>query len=152
MMDSLDAIMAVMESAFDPAFGEAWNRRQVSDALGFPNAHFLLCDANGMEPDRPEDAVGFCMSRQAADEEELLLIAVTPQAQGKGVGHALMRRFIASAHARGSRNLFLEMRQGNPAQGLYETHGFQESGRRKDYYRSGSGGPFDAITYSRLTI
>ncbi len=26
--DPVDAIMAVMDAAFDPAFGEAWNRRQ----------------------------------------------------------------------------------------------------------------------------
>lgn len=150
MMDSLDAIMAVMEAAFEPAYGEAWNRRQVSDALSFPNTHFLLADERGLEPDRPEDAVGFALSRQAADEEELLLIAVMPQARGGGVGHALMRRFVASARARGSTRLFLEMRQGNPAEVLYTKHGFAIVGRRKDYYRSGTNGPFDALTFSRL--
>ena len=150
MMDSLDALMAVIEAAFEPAYGEAWNRRQVSDALGFPNTHFLLADEQGLEPDRPEDAVGFTLSRQAADEEELLLIAVMPQARGAGVGHALMKRFVASARARGSTRLFLEMRQGNPAEVLYTKHGFAIVGRRKDYYRSGTIGPFDALTFSRL--
>lgn len=148
-MDALDAIMAVMEAAFEPAYGEAWNRRQVGDALGFPNTHFLLADKAGLEPDRPEDAVGFALSRQAADEEELLLIAVMPQARGLGVGHALMERFIASARSRGSSKLFLEMREGNPAQLLYTRHGFAVVGQRKDYYRSGTIGPFDALTFSR---
>ncbi len=150
MMDSLDAIMEVMEAAFDPAYGEAWNRRQVGDALAFPNTHFLLADIAGRDPDRPEDAVGFTLSRQAADEEELLLIAVMPQARGNGVGKALMQRFIASAASRGSTRLFLEMREGNPAQALYERHGFTLAGRRRDYYRSGKIGPFDALTYSNL--
>ncbi len=150
MMDAVDAIMAVMEAAFDPAYGEAWNRRQVDDALRFPSTHFLLADTRGLEPDNPRDAVGFAMSRQAADEEELLLIAVSPAARGKGVGHALMRQFIASARARGSTRLFLEMRDGNPAEALYLKHGFAPVGRRKDYYRSGTVGPLDAITYSCL--
>ncbi|MEO0057507.1 MAG: hypothetical protein RIT17_960, partial [Pseudomonadota bacterium] len=33
---TIDRIMAVMEAAFDPAYGEAWNRRQVADALSMP--------------------------------------------------------------------------------------------------------------------
>ncbi len=148
-MDALDAIMAVMEAAFEPAYGEAWNRSQVADALGFPNTHFLLANKAGLEPDQPEDTVGFALTRQAADEEELLLIAVMPQAQGLGVGHALMERFIASARARGSNRLFLEMREGNPAEVLYVRHGFAVVGQRKDYYRSGTIGPFDALTFSR---
>lgn len=151
MMDALDAIMSVMEAAFDPVYGEAWNRRQVGDALSFPNTHFLLADRNGLEPDRPEDAAGFTMSRQAADEEELLLIAVMPDARGKGVGHALMRHFLAQAKARGSNRLFLEMREGNPAENLYLKHGFCPVGRRRDYYCSGTSGPIDAITYSRIS-
>ncbi|TIX50514.1 ribosomal protein S18-alanine N-acetyltransferase [Alteraurantiacibacter aquimixticola] len=149
MMDHVDAIMQVMEAAFDPAYGEAWNRRQVSDALAMPHTRYLLANAKGANPALPEDAVGFTMSRQAADEEELLLIAVAPNARGRGVGAALMRRFIACAGERGVNRLFLEMRDGNPAYALYEHHGFLPVGRRRDYYRSGSEGPFDAVTFSR---
>ena len=45
--DPLDAIMAVMESAFDPAYGEAWNRRQVSDALLLGTCRHMLIDPDG---------------------------------------------------------------------------------------------------------
>ena len=45
MTDDLDRIMAVMEAAFDPAFGEAWTRRQVGDARVLPNTHYLLAGA-----------------------------------------------------------------------------------------------------------
>ena len=44
---TIDRIMAVMEAAFDPAYGEAWNRRQVTDALAMPNTHALAVDADG---------------------------------------------------------------------------------------------------------
>lgn len=151
-MDAVDAIMAVMEAAFDPAYGEAWTHRQVSDALTFPRTHFILLDADGQEPARPENCAGFTLSRQIGDEEELLLIAVVPAARRRGVGHALMGRFIAEATARGSATLFLEMRDGNPAEALYLAHGFRPVGRRPNYYRSGRGGPFDAVTYSRIKI
>ena len=40
--DDIDRIMAVMAAAFDPAFGEAWNRRQLEDALLVGNCHYLL--------------------------------------------------------------------------------------------------------------
>ena len=39
-----------MEAAFDPAYGEAWTRRQVGDALVLPNTHYLLCGPDGAEP------------------------------------------------------------------------------------------------------
>lgn len=148
MMDDLDRIMAVMEAAFDPAFGEAWTRRQVSDALVLPNTHYLLAGRDGAPPLEGEPATGFALSRGALDEEELLLIAVDPAHRGRGIGYALLERFIASARSRGATRLFLEMREGNTAERLYRRHGFSSVGRRRDYYRRGSGGPLDAITFA----
>lgn len=137
MNDPLDVIMAVMEAAFDPAFGEAWNRRQVSDALLLANTHYALAPGNA----------GFALSRTVLEEEELLLIAVHPDERGKGVGKALLQQFIAEAASRGSRKLFLEMRAGNPAEHLYRACGFEQIGYRKAYYRRGSGAPIDAVTF-----
>jgi [ribosomal protein S18]-alanine N-acetyltransferase len=147
--DPVDAIMAVMQAAFDPAYGEAWNRRQIGDTLVQETSHFLLFDANGQVPDSVEQTAGFTLSRKVLEEEELLLIAVVPQARGRGVGSALLRQFIETATARGSNWLFLEMRAGNPAEALYLRHGFEPVGRRINYYRTGTNGPCDAITYAR---
>jgi [ribosomal protein S18]-alanine N-acetyltransferase len=148
-MDAVDGIMTIMEAAFDPAYGEAWNRRQVGDALTVRGTHYILLDADGRNPVDISDAAGFALSRQIYDEEELLLIAVSPWARGRGLGHALMRQFITTATARGSHRLFLEMRDGNTAAALYLANGFSAIGRRANYYRTGLGGPYDAITYSR---
>ena len=149
MTDHLDRIMAVMEAAFDPAFGEAWTRRQIGDALVLPNTYFLLAGPDGQAPGEGEDAVGFVLSRGAADEEELLLIAVDPRRRGRGIGTKLLERFIAEARGRGAERLFLEMREGNPAESLYRRHGFAPVGRRRAYYRRGTGRPLDAITFAR---
>ena len=148
-IDDIDRIMAVMQSAFDPAFGEAWNRRQVTDALAMPNTHYLLAGADGNDPQDREPAAGFVMSRGALDEEELLLIAVSRDHRGRGVGTVLLRRFIEAAEARGKLKLYLEMREGNPADSLYRRAGFEPVGRRRNYYRSAANGPLDAITYAR---
>jgi len=150
MIDDLDRIMAVMEAAFDPAYGEAWTRRQVGDALVLPNPHYLLCGPDGDAPDDGEQAAGFVLSRSAADEEELLLIAVHPAHRGRGLGSTLLKRFVAAAKARGGQRLFLEMRDGNPAEALYRQHGFEQVGRRRAYYRRGAGDPLDAITFARI--
>ncbi|MXP42615.1 ribosomal protein S18-alanine N-acetyltransferase [Altererythrobacter soli] len=141
--------MAVMSAAFDPAYGEAWNRRQVSDALLMPNTYYLLASAGGFEPSAAEPAAGFVLSRGIMDEEELLLIAVHPDHRQRGVGAALMQRFIETATERGRTSLFLEMREGNPAAVLYKRFGFEPVGRRRNYYRSAQQGPLDAITYAR---
>lgn len=151
MIDDIDRIMAVMEAAFDPFYGEAWTRRQIEDALTIPGTHFLLAGADGHAPAESAPAVGFTLSRGAADEEELLLIAVAPPHRGKGVGDALLSRFIAEAHARGVTRLFLEMREGNAAETLYRRHGFENVGRRSNYYRRGGDAPLDAITFARPT-
>jgi ribosomal-protein-alanine N-acetyltransferase len=147
----LDRIMAVMEAAFDPAYGEAWNRRQVADALTLPSTHALVVDAAGAPipsgaGDVPEPA-GFVLSRHVLDEEELLLIAVTPQARGRGVGAALIALMFDAGRRRGTTRVFLEMRRGNPAIHLYRKFGFEPIGERKNYYRMANGERIDAITF-----
>lgn len=148
----VDDIMDVMHAAFDPAFGEAWNRRQVSDALAMPSTHALIIDDKGSVSTAggcPARAAGFSLTRAAADEEELLLIAVRPEHRGQGLGSALISKLFEAAHARGTRRLFLEMRCDNPAVHLYRTAGFEPVGRRLAYYQQADGSRADAITFAR---
>lgn len=145
--------MAVMEVAFDPAYGEAWNRRQVAEALVLPRIHALVVDAHGkLIPDGPQQAAqpaGFVLTRHVLDEEELLLIAVAPDARQRGVGAALFEQLFAAARTRTVTQIFLEMRRGNPAIHLYNKFGFEPIGERKHYYRMANGERIDAITFGR---
>ena len=151
----IDRIMVVMEAAFDPAYGEAWNRRQVADALTFSSTHALVVDAAGVPiADGPATGpapapAGFVLTRHVLDEEELLLIAVIPGARQRGVGAALMEHLFDAARARGIVRIFLEMRRGNPAELLYRAHGFVPIGERLKYYRTPGGERLDAITFCR---
>lgn len=146
-------IMAVMDNAFDPAFGEAWNVRQITDALAMPNTRGLVIDAEGeiIEDESPQNsaprAAGFVLTRQAADEEELLLIAITPDFRRRGLGESLILKLFENARSRGTTRIFLEMRRGNPAIHLYEKVGFKPIGKRPNYYRLTNGERVDAITF-----
>lgn len=146
--DLVDQIMTVMEAAFDPKWGEAWNRRQVSDALILSSTHAIIIDPEG-RPVRPFGplAAGFVLSRNAADEEELLLIAVKPVYRGKGLGRKLIQMLKADASARNAEHVFLEMREGNPAEQLYRSEGFETIGIRKNYYTAKGGDQLDALTF-----
>lgn len=145
-MDPVDAIMQVMEEAFDPVFGEAWTRRQISDALMLPATNYQLATSGEQETDQ-YIIQGFTLSRHILDEEELLLIGVRPRFRNQGIGKHLLQRFCYDAKNRGAHSLFLEMREGNFAESLYRSIGFTQVGRRKDYYRNTNCGPVDAITF-----
>ena len=146
--DDLDRIMAVMEAAFDPAYGEAWSRRQVEDALLVGNCHYLLIGSEGHPPEPNAPAAGFSLTRSSLDEEELLLFAVDPRFRSRGLGRRMLDQIVYEAKARRVRRLMLEMRRGNPAEKLYRDFGFFPVGERPNYYRGRSGEPIDAITFA----
>ena len=147
MTEDLDRIMAVMATAFDPAFGEAWTRRQVEDALLMGNCHVVLIDAKGRVPDE-EPAVGFALLRATLDEEELLLFAVDPGHRRQGLGAQLLDAIINQAKQRGMLRIFLEMRRGNSAERLYVGRGFSVIGQRSNYYRTAMNERIDAVSFA----
>lgn len=146
--DDLDKIMAVMQAAFPPEYGEAWTRRQVEDAMLLGACHYGLVAAHGGEPAPGEAAAGFYLSRTGYEEEELLLLAVDPAARRAGLGRRLLERFAQCARENGAKRLLLEMRRGNPAESLYRQFGFVRIGERPNYYRSATTERIDAITFA----
>ena len=79
--------------------------------------------------------VGFIVSRIAADEAEILSVAVTRSCRGQGVGRALLTRNLRRLVGQGVRTVFLEVDEDNAsARKLYARCGFREVGRREGYY------------------
>ena len=140
----VDAVMLVMEDSFDRAYGEAWTAPQCAGLLPMPGVWLTLAREGG-EP------VGFAMARVIAGEAELLLLGVRRGTQRRGVGKALLDRFISDALQRGADRLHLEVRDGNEAIQLYRRNGFKEIGRRRNYYRGPSGQLYDALTLARAS-
>jgi ribosomal-protein-alanine N-acetyltransferase len=99
--------------------------------------------------DRP---LGFALVRVVIDEAELMLLAVVPEARGRGVGRKLLQTSMDRAAARGAVAYFLEVRHDNPAVKLYSDEGLSCVGYRKDYYRGSDGKRRDAMTFRRSLI
>lgn len=135
----ISAVMTVMHDAFDTRFGEAWTAAQCLATLVLPDCQLLLAKSNN-------DVCGFAMSRWVLDQEELLMIGVKRQFQGKSVGKGLLSEIVTRASASGRVKLFLEVREGNNAHDFYLKSGFEPVGRRKNYYKSDNGISPDAIT------
>tara|TARA_R110002110_G_scaffold54145_2_gene155680 strand:+ start:2408 stop:2911 length:504 start_codon:yes stop_codon:yes gene_type:complete len=139
----LNAVMHVMDRAFPKTYGEGWNNHQCRSMLSMPNARLLIAFRQGA-------VCGFVISRRAADEEELLMIAVAPECQSQGVGYLLLDHMLETARAHQVASVFLEMRADNPAEKLYTKFGFQRIGLRKAYYTGPDMETFDAVTYKAM--
>jgi len=137
--DDLDEVMRIMTTAFQSCFGEAWTRSQCAGILPMRGVVLTLAERDGQ-------ATGFSLVRAVADEAELLLLAVDPAEQRRGIGQALLDEFIAGALAGGAHRLHLEVRDGNPAVELYRSSGFAPVGRRRNYYHGPDGSSHDAVT------
>jgi len=138
----LREVMSVMDSSFDPNFGEAWTLSQCAGLLPLPGVWLTLARQN-------ETVSGFALARLVADEAELLLLAVKPADQRHGIGRMLLEHFEDEAAARGAVRLHLEVREGNHALSLYEQAGFGLVGRRRDYYSGQKGDRYDALTLAK---
>ena len=139
--DRIDSVMNVMNGAFGDRFGEAWTRSQLSGILPMGGVFLTLAINRGSDA-----VVGFSLVRTVADESELLLIAVIPDDQRRGVGGLLLDDFLERARSGGVRRVHLEVRDGNRAIGMYRAAGFSQVGRRRNYYQAADGKRYDAIT------
>jgi ribosomal-protein-alanine N-acetyltransferase len=94
--------------------------------------------------------VGFSVSRIAADEAEILSIALAQSHRGRGLSHNLLLTHLGHLAGRGVRTVFLEVEENNPpARRLYERAGFAVVGRRERYYRQDGGEPLNALLMRR---
>jgi ribosomal-protein-alanine N-acetyltransferase len=83
--------------------------------------------------------VGFVMSRMAADEAEILSIAILPARRSRGLAGRLLRLHLGRLAGLGMRVVFLEVDPDNqPAIRLYRRAGFQEVAQRPNYYAKGA--------------
>lgn len=94
--------------------------------------------------------IGFSVSRMAADEAEILSIAIAESHRGRGLSGKLLLTHLGHLAGHGVRTVFLEVEENNqPARRLYERAGFTVVGRRERYYRQAGGEPLNALLMRR---
>lgn len=93
---------------------------------------------------------GFIMSRQAADEAEILSIAVARPQRGRGLARKLLDLHLRRLAGLGAQAVFLEVDEHNgPAIRLYDRAGFHEVSRRPNYYPGAGDKPAAALVLRR---
>ena len=95
----------------------------------------------------PSKPLGFVIARSAADESEILTLAVAPGHRRHRLGQRLVQEVARRLAAGGARTLHIEVSETNTAAlDLYGKLGFKRSGKRRGYYASAGGDCEDAIT------
>jgi [ribosomal protein S18]-alanine N-acetyltransferase len=134
MEDVAQALAAIHAEAFDAP----WPAEAFAALLAQPG---VMLEAT---PD------GFVLMQAAADEAEILTLAVRPAARRKGVATALVEMAARRAELAGAGRLFLEVAEDNvAARALYARLGFEPAGRRPRYYARPEGPAVDALLLAR---
>ena len=136
----------VLAAIHQPCFEDAWDAAAMAAVLATPGSAALLAVREEAGEKQP---CGFVLLRTAADELEVLTLAVLPQARRRGVGRALMHAVRQHAEQAGVRKIFIEYaRDNHGAHALYEGAGYVRNGVRSGYYRNADGTFSDAVTAS----
>ena len=107
----------------------AWSRESVLQLGSLTSSAWVAL--------RDGTVVGFLIGRSAADEFEILNMAVSKAHRRCGIGAKLLSFALNSALEGGAVRAYLEVRGSNePAIALYRRLGFTESGRRAHYYKN----------------
>lgn len=118
---------------------EAVSRIELS-AYPFPWTYgiFRDCMAAGHECwvlERSSELIGYGVLSVAGGEAHVLNLCVAPAEQGRGFGRRILARLLDLARWHHADRVFLEVRPSNRAAvRLYDSVGFNEIGKRPNYY------------------
>jgi ribosomal-protein-alanine N-acetyltransferase len=130
------------------AFRRGWSDAEFESMLVQPGVHALLAHyRNRVGRQTP---AGFILYRLAADEAEILSVAVKQENRRRGIGRRLIEEALRHAYREGASGIHLEVEDSNHAAiALYRGVEFRESGRREGYYVQGRETPAGALVMLR---
>jgi ribosomal-protein-alanine N-acetyltransferase len=99
---------------------------------------FRDCLAAGYECwvlERSAEIIGYGVLSVAGGEAHILNLCVAPAEQGRSLGRRILSRLLDLARWHRAERVFLEVRPSNKAAiALYDSAGFNEIGKRPNYY------------------
>ncbi len=127
MREHIEELLALERESFpDPKNGNIFS--SVYDEAATHMRYFVFRD-------ECEAIVGYLLLSLAADEAEIVTVAVRPSLRRRGIAATLLKEALSCARDNGASHCYLEVRESNlAAQRLYEKMGFVVVGRRKMYY------------------
>ena len=111
-------------------FSRSWSRKMLAEELENQCAAFLVA-----EDSVSGRVLGYAGLMVVADEGYITNVAVFPEYRRQGIAAQILQVFLQFAAANHLAFLTLEVRPSNAAAiALYQGFGFEEVGRRKNYY------------------
>ena len=111
-------------------FSRPWSRKMLAEELENQCAAFLVA-----EDSVSGRVLGYSGLMVVADEGYITNVAVFPEYRRQGIAAQILQVFVQFAEANRLAFLTLEVRPSNAAAiALYQDFGFEEVGRRKNYY------------------
>lgn len=111
-------------------FSRPWSRKMLAEELENQCAAFLVA-----EDSVSGRVLGYAGLMVVADEGYITNVAVFPEYRRQGIAAQILQVFVQFAEANHLAFLTLEVRPSNAAAiALYQGFGFEEVGRRKNYY------------------
>ena len=111
-------------------FSRPWSRQMLAEELENQCAAFLVA-----EDSVSGRVLGYAGLMVVADEGYITNVAVFPEYRRQGIAAQILQVFLQFAAANHLAFLTLEVRPSNAAAiALYQGFGFEEVGRRKNYY------------------
>ena len=125
----LDRIAELEDQVF-PA--DPWQKKNfLYEMNDNPYARLFVFEENGT-------VLGYADLWIMFEQAQIANLAAAREAQGRGIGRALMNRCLAEAEAEGCEVISLEVRVSNErAISLYSKSGFIKAAVRKGYYENG---------------
>jgi [ribosomal protein S18]-alanine N-acetyltransferase len=144
MLQAGTAHAGILATLHRACFSAPWHTTEFAALLAQPGVAAWIATEDAIP-------VAFILVRAAADEAEILTLAVLPDHRRKGLAAHLMQTASTQLRTGGTRRIFLEVAADNvPAATLYECHGFAPCGRRPDYYSNRTGPMIDAVVMRKL--
>jgi len=122
-------------------FGGWWNLAHYQWELDHSGSHFqvITIPSESNSPADPGLVIGAGGFWQVLEEAHINLLAIHPQYQRQGLGKLLLSKLLYQAKTLGLERATLEVRASNTiALAMYQKFGFQEAGRRPNYYPDNS--------------
>ena len=111
-------------------FSDPWSENSIASENDNRLSYWLVAEVDGV-------VAGYVGSQTVLDAADMMNLAVSPDYRRQGIGQALVNALVEQLRENKVIALLLEVRVSNaPAIALYENLGFEQVGRRPQYYHN----------------